>query len=78
MDKVRAGPVARQASGVPAGGKVAGGLDAAAYPQMVHEDEPVFAVYPVAQLWQADAPMLPVLLLNVLAGHAEQERVAEL
>jgi hypothetical protein len=46
--------------------------------QMVHDDEPVFAVYPVAQLWQADASMLPVLLLNVLAGHAEQELVPEL
>ena len=35
LDKVRAGPVARQASGVPAGGKVAGGFEAAAHPQMV-------------------------------------------
>ena len=35
LDKVRAGPVARQASGVPAGGKVAGGVDSAAHPQMV-------------------------------------------
>jgi hypothetical protein len=35
LDKVRAGPVARQASGVPAGGKVAGGVEAAAHPQMV-------------------------------------------
>ena len=35
LDKVRAGPVARQASGVPGGGKVAGGVEAAAHPQMV-------------------------------------------
>jgi hypothetical protein len=36
LDKVRAGPDdARQASGVPAGGNVAGGFVAAAHPQMV-------------------------------------------
>jgi hypothetical protein len=35
LDKVRAGPVARQASGVPAGGKIVGGFEAAAHPQMV-------------------------------------------
>jgi hypothetical protein len=35
LEKVRAEPDARQASGVPAGGKVAGGFDAAAHPQMV-------------------------------------------
>jgi hypothetical protein len=35
LDKVRAGPVARQASGVPAGGKSVGGVEAAAHPQMV-------------------------------------------
>jgi hypothetical protein len=39
LDKVRAGPDARQALGVPAGGKVAGGVDVAAHPQMV---TPVF------------------------------------
>jgi hypothetical protein len=33
--KVRAGPTERQASGVPAGGKQAGGVEAAAHPQMV-------------------------------------------
>jgi hypothetical protein len=35
LDKVRAGPDERQASGVPAGGKIVGGVDAAAHPQMV-------------------------------------------
>jgi hypothetical protein len=35
LDKVRAGPDARQASGVPAGGKEPGGFEAAAHPQMV-------------------------------------------
>jgi len=35
LDKVRAGPVARQASGVPAGGNTAGGVEAEAHPQMV-------------------------------------------
>jgi hypothetical protein len=35
LDKVRAGPTERQASGVPAGGKQAGGVEAAAHPQMM-------------------------------------------
>jgi hypothetical protein len=35
LDKVRAGPDARQASGVPAGGKEPGGFEAAAHPQMM-------------------------------------------
>ena len=34
MDKVSAGPDARQASGVPGGGKEPGGVEAAAHPQM--------------------------------------------
>jgi hypothetical protein len=35
LDKVRAGPDERQASGVPAAGKSVGGFDAATHPQMV-------------------------------------------
>jgi len=35
LEKVRAGPDARQASGVPGGGKSVGGVEAAAHPQMV-------------------------------------------
>jgi hypothetical protein len=33
--KVRAGPDARQAAGVPAGGKSVGGVEAATHPQMM-------------------------------------------
>jgi hypothetical protein len=35
LDKVRAGPDARQASGVPAGGKIVGGVEAATHPQIM-------------------------------------------
>ena len=35
LEKVRAGPDARQASGVPGGGKSVGGVEAATHPQIM-------------------------------------------